>query len=154
MTRKRLTELGYPEQLVDDVTELVRLSGRFKGFTDGWSDTAVRRYARDAGHLLGKLNQLVRCDSTTRNKVKAADLQLAVDELERRIGELADADRRAAERPDMDGDAVMSYLGLSPGRDVGDALKFLLELKRTEGELDRPELERRLDAWWAARRSG
>ena len=151
MARKRMTELDYDEAIIDDVAELVRLSGRFKGYADGWSDAAVRRYARDAGHLLGKLNDLVRCDCTTRNKVKASDLQRSVDDLERRIADLAEADRRAAERPDMDGQAVMEHLGLEPGREVGQALKFLLELKRSEGALPRDELERRLDAWWAER---
>ena len=103
MARKRLTEMGYDERIVDDVSELVRLSGRFKGYADGWSDAAVRRYARDAGPLLGRLNALVRSDCTTRNKQKAADLQAAIDDLEHRIATLAEEDRRAAERPQIDG---------------------------------------------------
>ncbi len=154
MARKRLNELGFPEQTVEDVSELVRLSGRFKGYADGWSDAAVRRYARDAGHLLGKLNHLVRCDCTTRNPRKVAALQRNMDDLEARITELAEQDRRAAERPDMDGDAVMAYLGLEPGPDVGRALRFLLELKRNEGSLARAELEARLDDWWANQTHG
>ncbi|NNE74520.1 MAG: HDIG domain-containing protein [Acidimicrobiales bacterium] len=149
MARKRLTELGYDEQLVDDVSELVRISGRFKGYADGWSDSAVRRYARDAGHLLGKLNILVRCDCTTRNPRKRLELQEHVDSIEARIAELAEADRRAAERPDMDGNAVMAYLDLPPGPVVGRAVKYLLELKRAEGTLERDLLEKRLDEWWA-----
>ena len=153
ITEARLSELGYDDQTVHDVTELVRLSGRFKGFASGWSDSAVRRYARDAGPLLGRLNTLVRCDTTTRNKRKRLELQEHVDQLELRIAELAEADRRAAERPDMDGDVVMAYLGLEPGRDVGAALKYLLEIKRTEGDLAGDELERRLDQWWAERQS-
>ena len=153
MTRKRMAAMGYDEQMVADVSELVRLSGRFKGYADGWSDAAVRRYARDAGHLLGRLNALVRSDCTTRNKAKAAGLQAAMDDLERRIAELAEDERRAAERPQIDGDAVMAHLGVGPGRHVGEALKWLLELKRSEGELPVDELHRRLDAWWAARGS-
>ena len=149
MTRKRLTALEFDEGLVDDVAELVRMSGRFKGYSDGWSDSAVRRYAREAGSLLGSLNHLIRCDCTTRNPRTLAGIQQAMDDLERRIGELAEADRRAAERPDMDGGDVMVYLGLEPGPMVGRAVKMLLELKRTEGTLDRAELETRLDAWWA-----
>jgi poly(A) polymerase len=151
MTRKRLAALGYPDDIVRDVADLVRLSGRFKGYSEGWSDSAVRRYARDAGHLLGQLNELVRCDCTTRNKVRITMLHREIDELERRIRELADEDRRAAERPGLDGNAVMQQLGVGPGRDVGDALTFLLDLKRREGDLPRDELSRRLDAWWAAR---
>ena len=135
------------------MADLVRLSGRFKGYSEGWSDSAVRRYARDAGHLLGQLNELVRCDCTTRNKVRITMLHREIDELERRIRELADEDRRAAERPGLDGNAVMQQLGVGPGRDVGDALTFLLDLKRREGDLPRDELSRRLDAWWAARPS-
>lgn len=150
MTRKRLRALGYPESLVADVTELVRLSGRFKGYADGWSDSAVRRYARDAGHLLGHLNHLVRSDCTTRNRAKAEHLQEHVDDLEVRIAQLAEEDRVAAERPDMDGQAVMAYLDVPPGPVIGRALAFLLALKRAEGTLPQDELERRLDAWWAS----
>lgn len=151
MTRKRMTDLGYDPQLVDDVSELVRLSGRFKGYSDGWTDSAVRRYARDAGPLLGRLNQLVRSDCTTRHKQKEADLHALIDDLERRIAELAEDDRRAAERPQLDGEAVMAQLGIGPGRDVGEALKWLLAIKRTEGDVDGPELRARLDQWWAER---
>lgn len=151
MARKRLDALGFDGDLVHDVTELVRMSGRFKGYSDGWSDSAVRRYAREAGPLLGSLNHLIRCDCTTRNARKLAGIQEAMDDLEQRIGELAEADRRDAERPDMDGSDVMVYLDIPPGRDVGEAVKMLLEIKRTEGTLKRSELEARLDAWWAAR---
>lgn len=152
MTRKRLRAMGYPESVVDDVAELVRLSGRFKGYADGWSDSAVRRYARNAGPLLGTLNELVRCDCTTRNRAKEAGLHRDIDDLERRIKELAEEDRRAAERPGIDGVAVMKHLGLTPGPEVGEALSHLLAIKRTEGDLGRDELLRRLDAWWASRR--
>ncbi len=154
ITRARLRELGYEQPLVKDVTELVRLSGRFKGYADGWSDSAVRRYARDAGHLLGYLNELVRCDCTTRNRAKADRLQRQIDEMEERILDLARQDREAAERPQMDGQAVMTYLDLEPGPDIGRALKFLLELKRTEGVLDDDELKKRLDVWWAEQQAG
>jgi poly(A) polymerase len=152
MTRKRLAALGYDEQVVEDVAELVRLSGRFKGYADGWTDSAVRRYARDAGPLLGLLNELVRCDCTTRNRAKAVGLQREIDDLERRIKQLAEEDRRAAERPGLDGTDVMAHLGLPPGPDVGKALAHLLDIKRREGDLPREELLSRLEAWWAARR--
>lgn len=151
MTRKRLVALDFDEALVDDVCELVRMSGRFKGYADGWSDSAVRRYAREAGPLLGDLNHLIRCDCTTRNQRKARALQASMDELEERIATLAEADRVAAERPDLDGSAVMDHLGIAPGPDVGAAVKMLLEVKRSEGELSREELLERLDQWWAER---
>jgi poly(A) polymerase len=151
MTRKRLAALGYPDDIVSDVAALVRLSGRFKGYGDGWSDSAVRRYARDAGHLLGQLNELVRCDCTTRNKIRVANLHREIDELEQRIRTLAEEERRAAERPGLDGNAVMRHLGVGPGPWVGEALAFLLDIKRREGDLPDDELSRRLHSWWAAR---
>ena len=153
MTRKRLAALAFDERTVEDVSELVRLSGRFKGYASGWSDTAVRRYARDAGPLLGRLNQLVRSDCTTRNLQKEADLHRQIDDLEGRIAELAEAERKAAERPQIGGEAVMAHLGLDPGPSVGRALAWLLELKRSQGELPIEELLARLDGWWAENRS-
>ena len=141
----------WSEQVVTDVTELVRLSGRFKGYAEGWSDAAVRRYARDAGHLLGRLNQLVRCDCTTRSQIKVANLHRDIDDLTARIAQLADEDRVAAERPGIDGGEVMAHLGIGPGRDVGQALGFLLAIKLAEGDHSRDELFARLDAWWAER---
>ncbi|MGF1595323.1 MAG: HDIG domain-containing metalloprotein [Acidimicrobiales bacterium] len=153
MTRARLRELEFDAALIKDVVELVRLSGRFKGYAEGWSDSAVRRYARDAGPLLGHLNQLVRCDCTTRNRAKADRLQRQIDDLERRIVRLARVDREAAERAQIDGQAVMAHLGIGGGPDVGAALAFLLELKRTDGVLPDDELFDRLDAWWADRRA-
>ncbi len=148
ITRKRMKALGYDKQMTHDVSELVRLSGRFKGYDAGWSDSAVRRYARDAGPLLGKLNALVRADCTTRNMTKFNSLQLEIDDLEWRIGELAEQDRRAAERPQIDGAAVMERLGIGPGPQVGEVMGWLLELKRSEGELEEAELYSRLDAYW------
>jgi len=141
--------LEFEDWIVDDVTELVRLSGRFKGYADGWSDSAVRRYARDAGHLLGLLNELVRSDCTTRNERKRQNLHRHIDELEQRIADLAEEDRRKAERPLIDGQAVMERFDVPPGPRVGKALKFLLELKRSEPDLDRAATEARLDDWWS-----
>ncbi len=149
ITRKRLRKLEFDKEVVDDVTELVRLSGRFKGYADGWSDAAVRRYCRDAGPLLGLLNELVRSDCTTKNRHKEARLQADIDELEERILELARQEHLAAERPQLDGNAIMQRYEISGGPEVGRALKFLLELKRNEGTLEVDEVESRLDAWWA-----
>ena len=148
MTKKRLKEMGYEPDFVRDVAQLVRMSGRFKGYADGWSDSAVRRYARDAGHLLGDLNELIRCDCTTRNRAKAERLQRLMDQFEARIVELARQDRLAAERPQLDGKAVMEHLGISGGPLVGRALEHLLAVKRAEGVLGHDEVLARLDAWW------
>jgi poly(A) polymerase len=154
ITRRRMREMEYEKAVVKDVCELVRLSGRFKGYADGWSDSAVRRYARDAGHLLGDLNELVRSDCTTRNKNKALRLQGLMDELEERILRLAKEDREAAERPQLDGKAVMDHLRIGGGPAVGRALEFLLEIKRSDGVLPEEELLARLDAWWADQSNG
>lgn len=148
ITRKRMVALEFDEQMVEDVTELVRLSGRFKGYASGWSDSAVRRYARDAGPLLGHLNRLIRADCTTRNNRKRLELYHHVDKLEERIADLAESDRRAAERPLIDGQAVMDRYEVGPGPHVGKALKFLLELKRTRPDLDLDATAVELDAWW------
>jgi poly(A) polymerase len=149
ITRRRLRELGYDKALVADVAELVRLSGRFKGYAEGWSDSAVRRYARDAGPLLGLLNELIRSDCTTRNRQKARRIQELMDDLEARILRLAREDREAAERPQLDGRQVMEHLGISGGPVVGEALAHLLAIKRAEGVLPEEEIRSRLDAWWA-----
>ncbi len=151
MTRKHLPTMGFDDDVVEAVSRLVELSGRFKGYSDGWSDAAVRRYARDAGPLLGDLNHLVRSDCTTRNPRKVQALQDAMDDLERRIVELAREDARARERPDIDGAEVMAFLDVPPGPAVGEALRFLLEEKRRDGALGREEALRRLKVWWADR---
>ena len=149
MTRKRMPKLGYQDELTREVAQLVFLSGRFKGYTDGWSDSAVRRYARDGGALLGDLNDLVRSDCTSRNPRRVVALHDALNDLEQRIAELAREDARKAERPEIDGDQVIAHLGIQPGPDAGRALKFLLELKRSEGTLGEAATLERLDVWWA-----
>ncbi len=148
MAKRRLRALEYPTDVVRDVAELVRLSGRFKGYADGWGDAAVRRYARDAGHLLGQLNALVRSDCTTRNERKRMELHHHVDELEQRITALAEADRLAAERPLVDGAQVMAHLNLEAGPVVGKAMRFALELRRTEPDLDEAQTLQRLAQWY------
>ena len=106
---------------------------------------------RDAGGLLAELNVLTRCDCTTRNEKKAARLSKRMDELEERIVELEAAEDLAALRPELDGNAVMEHLGVGPGREVGEAMKFLMEIRLDEGLLGDDEIRRRLDDWWAAR---
>jgi poly(A) polymerase len=151
MTRKRMQALRYPNDEVDTVTELVNLHLRFHTYRLGWTDRAVRRYVRDAGPLLDRLNELTRCDCTTRNAAKARTLARRMDELEARIAALREREELDAIRPDLDGAQVMAHLGIPPGRDVGQALAFLLELRMDEGPLGEEEAIRRLDAWWAGR---
>ncbi len=151
MTRKRMNALRYSNDDVAAVTELVALHLRFHTYSMGWSDSAVRRYVRDAGELLGELNVLTRCDCTTRNEKKAARLSRRMDELEVRIDELEAAEELASLRPELDGNVVMEQLGIGPGRDVGDAMKFLMDVRLDEGLLGDAEIRRRLDEWWLAR---
>jgi poly(A) polymerase len=152
MARERLRALRYPNDVVDAVTQLVYLHLRFHGYGDDlWTDAAVRRYVRDAGDLLDELNELTRCDCTTRNERKAKMLASRMDALEARIGELREQEELQAIRPDLDGQAVMAHLGIAPGREVGEALKMLLELRLDEGPLPEEEAYRRLDEWWSAR---
>jgi poly(A) polymerase len=150
MTRDRMKALRYPTDEIDDVSRLVDLHLRFHTYRMGWTDSAVRRYVRDAGPLLDRLNELTRCDCTTRNAAKARALDRRMDELEVRIAELRASEELASIRPDLDGVAVMKRLGIGPGRTVGQALDFLLELRLEEGPLDPEEAGRRLDDWWAA----
>jgi poly(A) polymerase len=129
----------------------VRLHLRFHTYKMGWTDSAVRRYVRDAGPLLDPLNHLVRCDCTTRNQAKAQALARRMDELEARIAQLRQQEELDAIRPDLDGRQVMAHLGITPGPAVGQALTFLLELRLDEGPLGEEEAYRRLDEWWSAR---
>ena len=117
----------------------------------GWTDSAVRRYIRDAGPLLDRLNELTRCDCTTRNAAKARALSRRMDDLVARIEDLEQREELAAIRPDLDGNDVMARLGLKPSRAVGEALDFLLELRLDDGPLSKEDAGRRLDEWWAAR---
>ena len=151
MTRERMQALRYSADDVEAVTRLVELHLRFHTYQMGWTDSAVRRYVRDAGPLLAELNLLTRCDCTTRNERKAQQLSARMDDLEQRIAELAEREELASMRPELDGHAVMQHLGLTPGRDVGAALDFLLELRLDEGLLGEEEATRRLDDWWAHR---
>ena len=149
MTRDRLQALRYSNADVEAITRLVELHLRFHTYRMGWTDSAVRRYVRDAGDLLVDLNVLTRCDCTTRNERKAALLARRMDELEARIGELAAEEELKAIRPELDGNQVMERLGLRPGPAVGQAMTFLLELRLDEGLLGEDEVGRRLDTWWA-----
>ena len=148
MTRKRMQALRYANDDVDTVTELVNLHLRFHTYRLGWTDRAVRRYVRDAGPLLDQLNELTRCDCTTRNANKARALARRMDELEARIVDLRQQEELDAIRPDLDGAQIMEELDLAPGPDVGRALAHLLELRMDEGPLGEEEARHRLRSWW------
>jgi poly(A) polymerase len=147
MARERLTALRYPNAVIDDVCTLIELHLRFHGYGDGWTDSAVRRYVRDAGHLLDDLNQLTRADVTTRNERKAQRFRALQDELEERIAALAEEENLEALRPPLDGRQVMEHLGVGPGPVVGDALAYLMEERMERGPIPEDEALALLDAW-------
>ena len=150
LTRRRLRELRYPKVVVDEVSQLVFLHLRFHGYGTGeWTDSAVRRYVTDAGPLLDRLHALVRSDSTTRNKRRAAALQRSYDSLEQRIAALRAQEELDAIRPDLDGNAIMTLLGIPPGPSVGKAYKHLLALRMERGPLGAEEAEAELRRWAA-----
>lgn len=150
MTKKRMTELKYSNDLVRDVSRLVELHLRFHGYGTGeWTDSAVRRYVRDAGPLLGRLHQLTRSDCTTRNKRKATTLSRAYDGLEERIAQLQEQEELDAIRPDLDGNEIMEILDIGPGPAIGGAYKFLLELRLENGPMERDAAVAALKEWWA-----
>jgi len=150
MTRKRLRELRYSKAVIDEVSQLVFLHLRFHGYGNGeWTDSAVRRYVTDAGPLLERLHRLVRSDSTTRNKRRAAALQRSYDGLEGRIAALREQEELDSIRPDLDGNAIMGLLGLKPGPLVGKAYKHLLAVRMEKGPLTPEQAEAELRAWAA-----
>ena len=151
MARDRMQALRYSKDDIKDVTKLVRLHLRFHTYQMGWSDSAVRRFVRDAGDLRDELIELTRCDCTTRNEKKARALSRRMDELVERIAELEAAEEIASIRPDLDGDQIMAHLDIGPGKAVGEALDLLLEARLEEGPLGDEEAYRRLDTWWAER---
>lgn len=152
LAKKRLRALRFDNDTIDAVARLIELHLRFFGYADqAWSDSAVRRYVRDAGDELSRLHILVRADVTTRNRRKADRLSFAYDDLEVRIAELSEQEELGKIRPDLDGEAIMRILGIAPGREVGEAYRFLLEMRLDEGELGEDEATRRLKSWWATR---
>lgn len=150
MTVPRMQALGYSDEHSAEVAHLVAMSGRFRGYDQGWTDSAVRRYVREAGPLLEDLIALVRADCTSRHQHKVEALRASVRRFQDHIARVTRADEEAALRPEIDGDRVMAHLGLEPGPVIGRAMRFLLELRRTEGMIGEVEVLRRLDAWWAA----
>jgi poly(A) polymerase len=151
MAEKRLRELRYPAAVIEDVSALVALHLRFHTYRLGWTDAAVRRYVRDAGHLLDDLNALVRADCTTRDRAKARELQERMDALEARIAELAEREELSKIKPPLDGFDVMAFFDLTPSRAVGEALEFLTELRMERGPMGRKEAFAELEAWGAGR---
>ena len=151
MTKRRLTALRFPNDVIRDVSQLVGLHLRFHGYGDGeWTDSAVRRYVRDAGPLLTRLHVLTRADCTTRNRAKAARLARAYDGLEQRIAELSEQEELARLRPELDGNEIMRILGVPQGPVVGKAYSYLLELRINQGELGRERVTQLLLDWAAA----
>jgi poly(A) polymerase len=151
MTRDRMRALRFSNGQIADVSQLVYLHLRFHTYQMGWTDSAVRRFVRDAGGLLDELLALTRSDCTTRNRRKAEALERRIDELEARIAALREAEELSSIRPDLDGQQVMEHLGIGPGPEVGQALSYLLERRLEEGPLGTDEAHRVLEEWWQRR---
>ncbi len=152
MVKKRLQALRFDNDTTASVAKLVELHLRFFGYAEGaWTDSAVRRYVRDAGDLLAVLHILTRADVTTRNKKKAARLARAYDDIEKRIDELATQEELDSLRPELDGNQIQEILGIGPGREVGEAYKFLMDIRLDEGMIGVEAAEARLREWWSAR---
>ena len=152
LAKKRLTELRFDNDTTKAVCRLIELHLRFFGYSDQqWSDSAVRRYVRDAGDQLDRLHALTRADVTTRNKRKADRLSHAYDDLEQRIAILREQEQLDSMRPDLDGQQIMEILDLKPSREVGLAYDFMLEIRLEEGSLSYEEAKKRLLEWWAKR---
>jgi poly(A) polymerase len=150
LTRKRLTALRFPNEVIRDVCLLVELHLRFHGYGEGeWTDSAVRRYVRDAGPLLTRLHVLTRADCTTRNARKAERLARAYDSLEQRIAVLSEQEELDKIRPDLNGTEIMEILGLKAGPLVGKAYRFLMELRIAEGEVGKDRATQELLRWGA-----
>jgi poly(A) polymerase len=148
LAKKRLQALRFDNDTISRVCNLIRLHLRFFGYSEGaWTDSAVRRYVRDAGEELERLHILVRSDVTTRNDRKLALMDSAYSDLEARIADIREREEIDAIRPDLDGDQIMTILGVRPGRVVGEARAFLMELRLDEGPLGEKEAEQRLRAW-------
>ncbi|MGZ4480119.1 MAG: CCA tRNA nucleotidyltransferase [Nocardioidaceae bacterium] len=154
LTRKRMKALRFSNDQIDAVCKLVELHLRFHGYGSGeWTDSAVRRYVRDAGDQLDRLHVLTRADCTTRNKRKAERLRRTYDDLEARIARLNEEEELASIRPDLDGNQIMAILGIGPGREVGQAYQLLLELRMDHGPMTAEDAEAALRAWWAERQA-
>jgi poly(A) polymerase len=152
ITRKRMKALRFSNDDTEAVSKLVELHLRFHGYGSGeWTDSAVRRYVRDAGDQLERLHVLTRADSTTRNRRKAERLQRTYDDLEARIAHLREQEELESLRPDLDGNQIMEILGIGPGREVGQAYQHLLDLRIDRGPMDEDQAKAALLAWWADR---
>jgi len=152
LTRKRMKALRFSNEATDEVAMLVELHLRFHGYGTGeWTDSAVRRYVRDAGDQLQRLHVLTRADCTTRNRRKAERLRRTYDDLEARIQRLGEQEELAAIRPDLDGNQIMEILGIGPGREGGEAYRYLLELRMDRGPMSPDEAKAALLEWWSSR---
>ena len=152
LAQKRLKALRFDNDTIKQVGRLIELHLRFFGYSDQpWSDSAIRRYVRDAGEELNRLHALTRADVTTRNQRKADRLSHAYDDLEQRIATLREQEQIDSMRPDLSGEDIMRILDLKPSPIIGEAYRFLLELRLDEGALGPEEAEKRLLAWWSAR---
>jgi len=152
LVKKRLQALRFDNDTIEAVELLTMLHLRFHGYGEGeWTDSAVRRYVRDAGDFITHLHVLTRADCTTRNKTKAARLSATYDSLEARIAVLMEQEELSKIRPDLDGEQVMQILKLKPSREVGQAMDFLMELRLEQGPIGQEAATKALLNWWSSK---
>ncbi|WP_238161073.1 CCA tRNA nucleotidyltransferase [Kribbella antibiotica] len=152
LAKKRMKALRFSNEQIDQVSTLIELHLRFHGYGEGeWTDSAVRRYVRDAGDQLERLHVLTRADCTTRNRRRAESLRAAYSDLEERIARLQEQEELDSLRPDLDGNQIMQILDVPPGREVGEAYKFLMELRLDQGPLGEERAREELLRWWSER---
>jgi len=149
LCKERMKKLRFDNHIIKDVAQLVFLHLRFHGYGNGeWTDSAVRRYVRDAEELLIHLHLLTRADCTTRNQKKAESLAKTYDQLEARIALLMEQEELNKIRPDLSGEQIMEILSIKPSPAVGKAYDFLLELRLEHGPLGEEKAKAELLNWW------
>lgn len=151
LARKLLLNLGYDEGFAHEVSRLVGISGRMHGFDESWTDSAVRRFSTDAGDLTHDALDLSRADCTSKHAWRRQQVRAQVDAVAQRVEEVKAADAAAAVRPALDGNEIMKILGLGPGRHIGEARAFLMELEQVEGPLEPSQAAAALRDWWSSR---
>lgn len=147
MARKILKRLKFSSSAVQRVSKLVEMHMRPHTYREGvWTDSAVRRFIRDAGDILTLLNQLTLADCTSlKPKVAWAAVEKQ-KELERQIEEVQKREDVRAIKSLLTGHEIMEAFKISPGPVVGKIQKTVLQ-KQIDGDIKTKE-----EAWSLAKK--